>query len=323
MIPEFDQLRKENSRWYRRFAGNSRELMSLLAAFRNAGLSVRGLVARRVSNAGQLSMQAGVIEKAVSDSNAGASDQSAIVSEVTRTIEELQTTFNRTEKIARDVFTVSEQALNKGREGNASVQDAQSSMLTIWRTSDAARAQMTALEDLSAQIARVVKSLEQIADNSQMLAINASIEAAEAGEAGRGFAVVASEIQELAVQSVNATRNIRSFLQQIADTADKAIRMTDVSQQAVVANGQNSLTSMEELLRALIQVLDSNNQHADQISRTVTEQSVAISQISQAVDHVFENSQQSARSLTELLKAVAELNRTRDEFEKLAAEYQV
>jgi methyl-accepting chemotaxis protein len=320
VLTEFDTLESENQKWYLRFSGNSSEIKTLIDALRDAGLSIRALVAKLVSNAHNLSRQADVVQKSADHSNSSASNQSAIVEQVSQTIASLNSTFKRTEQLARDVFTVSEQAVRKGHEGRESVTHTRGTMGTIMKTAEAARVQLTSLSDLSNHIERVVKSLEQIADNSQMLAINASIEAAEAGEAGKGFAIVATEVQELAIQSVKSTQNIRSFLQQIADTAEKAIRLTEESQSSV-HEGQTSLLRMEKVLQSLTEVLDSNNQRADQISRTVGEQSSAISQISFAVEHVLENSQEGNQNVSELLKAVEELNMTRSEFEKLASEY--
>lgn len=322
VINDFDNLEASEQKGYTRFTRGSYEIITLLCSFREAGVSIRNLVANLSSNAQKLSTQASIIKKAARHSSNSAADQSTIVEEVSQTIESLLNTFTRTEKIANDVYTVSEQAVRKGAEGNAAVKGAQTSMKTIIATTDAARTQMTSLDDLSNQIAQVVKSLEQIANKSQMLAINASIEAAEAGETGKGFAVVAQEVQELAIQSAQSTQNIRSFLQQIADTASKAIKITEDSQIAVT-QGQSSISGMEKVLHSLTQVLDSNNQHADQISRTVAEQSSAISQISYAVTHVLENSQKGTMNGGKLLAAVNELNRTRAEFERLVSEYAV
>ncbi|MBN2529012.1 MAG: methyl-accepting chemotaxis protein [Deltaproteobacteria bacterium] len=322
VLPEFDRMESENQKWFFRITGNSREMRSLISALRDAGMTIRSLIGNLVVNARKLSAQADLIQNAADHSRTGASNQSAIVAEVSKTIDSLQNKFKSTEKIAKDVFAVSEQAVRKGQEGSIAVRGTLNSMKSSLKTTEAARLQLTALADVSNQIALVVKALEDIADNSQMLAINASIEAAEAGEAGRGFAVVAAEVQELAVQSGKSTQNIRNFLQQIAETATLAIKLTEENQRSV-EQGQISLGRMEKVLQSLTGVLDSNNQHADQIARTVAEQSVAIAEISTAVGHVLENSQASSQSVAELLSAVEELKITRQIFDDLAAEYKV
>ncbi|MBN2339970.1 MAG: methyl-accepting chemotaxis protein [Deltaproteobacteria bacterium] len=322
VITEFDQMEEKQQKGGNRLARGAKEIVILLQTLREAGVSIRTLVSQLSSNASKLSSQADIVEAAANDSNTSATNQSSIVSEVSNTIDSLQDAFKRTEQIAVDVFTVSQQAVRKGAEGRDAVHDAQNSMKDIIVATETARTQLNSLSDLSNQIVEVVKSLEQIADNSQMLAINASIEAAEAGEAGKGFAVVASEVQELAIQSAKSTQHIRSFLQQIGDTAKKAVQLTDDGQLAVT-RGQESISGMETVLHSLTQVLDSNNRHADQISRTIAEQSSSISQISYAISHVLENSQQSAQNVMKLMKAVDELNRTRAEFEKLVSEYQM
>ena len=299
-----------------------REVIKLKTACRDIGISIRSLVAKMTANGRRLSEQAEAIQDAAASSQSAASDHSAIVEEVSATIDSLQQTFQRTEKISRDVYTVSEQAVRKGREGADSMRDAQTTMQSILKGSEAARNEMSNLANLSSQIEAVVKSLEQIADNSQMLAINASIEAAEAGEAGKGFAVVATEVQELAVQSARATQDIRTFLQQMADTAGRSIRMTETNRNAI-EDGQASLMRMEKVLTSLIQVLDSNSKHVDQISKTVNEQSSSISQISVAVSHALENAQAGNRSVSTLTNAVKVLNESCAEFEKLRAEYKV
>ncbi|MBN2804416.1 MAG: cache domain-containing protein [Deltaproteobacteria bacterium] len=321
-ISGFDKMEQEELRGITRFNRGAKEIIVLLCSFRDVGLSIKSLLEKLNSNAARLSAQAKIIEDAANFSNNSAMDQLTMVEEVSRTIESLQKTFKRTEKIADDVVSVSQEAVRKSAEGNVAVKNARNSMNTIMETGHAARQQMSSLDALSNQIELVVKSLEEIANTSQILAINASIEASQSGEAGKGFAVVAKEIGDLAVQSAGSTQNIRSFLQQIADTARKAIEMTEDSQLAV-SEGQRSIAGMEQILNSLTRVLDSNNQHADQIAQTVPEQSSAITQISNAVDHVLQSSHEITSNVSTLMNTAEELNLTQKDLEILVSEYKV
>lgn len=206
---------------------------------------------------------------------ATAAEQSATVTEVSSTIGELTETSAAAAAFAKEVVTTSGDVLAKGEQGMEAVKEAQ-----------------TILELIS-QVGEIVEAIRDFAGQSNLLAVNARVEAAKAGEQGKGFAVVAAEIRTLAEQSKESAQKIW-----------KAVSRAE--------QGRRSLEQAIERMRNLLSALGNSSDKARQIAATVGQQSAGIEQISEAMNNVAEGGRAAAAATDQVEQSVLALRAIAD-----------
>lgn len=225
----------------------------------------------------QVQMQTDAVSKIVKDMSitsreaaASAEEQASAVTQVSSAVEEIHQMSQNTASTSRDVANVAGKALSQGQEGLISVKEVLQVMDRMAQTSD------------------FVEIVNQVAEQSNLLAFNAGIEAAKAEEYGRGFAIVASEVRNLAEQSKQAAKKIRESIQ-------------------YTTKGQNAIKSTNALIIELGNVLEEASEKARQISGAAVQQSAGIKQISDAMVNLIQNGKHSALTSQQIRKAADEL----------------
>jgi methyl-accepting chemotaxis protein len=163
--------------------------------------------------------------------------------------------------------------------------------------------QILRLNEKNSEIANIVESVNELAEQSNLLAVNASIEAAKAGEHGRGFSVVASEVRDLAKQSKGATQQIRALLSEIERESGRAVSSTGEALKRT-KEGQADIESVQDVLQQLADALEMTADKARQIFGSNTQQAAGIEQISTAMESVTQGGQDSAAGARQLEEAV-------------------
>jgi len=165
------------------------------------------------------------------------------------------------------------------------------------------------LGEASQQISKVVVLIDQIALKTNMLAVNASIEAAKAGEEGRGFAVVAEEVGALAAQSATATKEIERIVTTIQRETSEVVEAMEASTEQVVAGTQQ----VESARKSLAQIVQSS-QKVNELFQSISGATVSQVQTSQAVKALMQNlatmsqkSSQTSRNVSEALQQTVDV----------------
>ncbi|MBS1810007.1 MAG: HAMP domain-containing protein [Acidobacteria bacterium] len=209
--------------------------------------------------------------------------------------------------------TVAQQSLANARQGAKAVQDTIRGMNRIREQVQETSSQLKRLGDSSQEIGEIVQIIDEISDQTSILALNASIQAATAGDAGRGFAVVAEEIEHLAERSSQATAKIASLVKTIQLGTNEVISAMENNTREVIEGSQlawqagQSLTEIETVSARLADLIQS----ISQASRKQTESSATLSKAMSDISHIIQETtsgiQQSAVTVNSLSTLADEL----------------
>jgi len=248
-------------------------------------------------------------ERVTSASNAAQSTSNELLAATKIQSAEIQDANSAVLEMAKSMKTVSASALESARVANASLEAAQKGAAQKKQTSK----RIKRLGESSQEIGEIVELISDITEQTNVLALNAAIQAASAGEAGRGFSVVAEEVQRLAERSGEATKQIAAIVKTIQTDTNDAVAAMEHSTQGVVegaklsdAAGQalNEISSVSQDLARLIQVISSDTQAQADIATKVAD---SMQDILRITGQTTTSTQQTAVSIGELTELASEL----------------
>ncbi len=271
-------------------------LVSILAIV--AGLAIatflgRGITRQLQESAGLLSSSAAEILATTTQLAAGATETNTAVSETTTTVEEVKQTAQLASEKARQVLDSAQRAAEASHSGQQSVDDALEGMRHIQTQMEAIAESIVQLSEQSQSIGEIILVVSNLAEQSNLLAVNAAIEATRAGEQGKGFAVVAQEVKSLAEQSKQATNQVRSILADIQKATGSAVLATEQGNKAVDAGVKQS-TDAGEVIRMLAEGVAEAADAATQIAASSHQQMVGMDQVALAMENIKQASSQNA-----------------------------
>jgi methyl-accepting chemotaxis protein len=216
----------------------------------------------------------------------------------------------------------SNQASETARSGSEIVMQTINGMERIsTRVRDAAKT-VESLGTRSDQIGQIIGTIEDIADQTNLLALNAAIEAARAGEQGRGFAVVADEVRALAERTTRATREIGEMIKAIQNETRGAVAAIEDGVEEVEKGTASSVQSGKALEMILAQVSDVAMQ-VNQIATAAEEQTATTSQITTNITQITSIVQQTSHGATETAASSSVLSREAAELQRLVGQFQL
>jgi methyl-accepting chemotaxis protein len=216
---------------------------------------------------------------------AAASQQADSVSDITTTIEELNEVGVQNVEKAEGIIQIAEQSEQISQDGQRDVVAAIEGIDRLRQQVELIAAKILDLTERTQQIGEIITSVNEIAEQSKLLALNASIEAAKAGEHGRGFAVVALEIRTLAEQSKQATQQVRSILGEIQKATHSAALVTEEGSKSA-SDGSAKVRRIGERLGQLVYVITQTTRAARQITGAMRQQSIGLEQIARAMKQI-------------------------------------
>jgi methyl-accepting chemotaxis protein len=298
------------------------EVGQLSASFAEMQRRMREMIKRLNDGVTTMSSNSAQIGATAKEYATTVSEQATSVAQVTTTIEEIKHTSRSVEALSEEVVAAAEQAVSGGLEGRQAITLAVAAMDAI---SERVSGIATKILGLSAQtnaIGLIVDTVKELAEQSNLLAVNASIEAAKAGEQGRGFSVVASEVRSLAEQSKRATQQIRGILAEIQKATQTVVMATEDGSKRV-EDGVRLINSVNLLTEELSKALEQSAMKARQITGAASQQAVGVSQISTSMDAINRVGKETAKGITQLEQAVRELNRFSHELQQAGEQYRL
>ncbi|KVW94802.1 methyl-accepting chemotaxis protein [Thiobacillus denitrificans] len=221
----------------------------------------------------------------------GAAETATAVSETTATVEEVKQTAQLASQKARFVSDSAQKASQVSQRGSKSVEEAIQGMNRIQEQMESIAESIVRLSEQSQAIGEIIATVNDLAEQSNLLAVNAAIEAAKAGEQGKGFAVVAQEVKSLAEQSKQATGQVRTLLGDIQKATSAAVLATEQGNKAVEA-GVRQTGETGEAIRLLAESINEAAQAATQIAASSQQQMVGMDQVAQAMENIKQASVQ-------------------------------
>jgi methyl-accepting chemotaxis protein len=282
---------------------------------RELNLEIRDVVAVLASSAGE-------IMTTVSELASSSSETASSVSETNATVQEVRQTTDLTSQKSRQVYDSSHKSVQVARSGQQSVEEAIGGMRGIDERMGFIAERIVNLSEQSQAIGDIIATVNDLAEQSNLLAVNAAIEAAKAGEHGKGFAVVAQEVKNLATQSKQATAQVRSILGVIQKATTAAVLATEQGSKAVEAGVRQS-GAAGEVIRQLAASIEESSNATLQIVTSTQEQSIGMDQIAIAVQSINQASSQNLEGSRQIEAAARSLYDLNQKLQLLVSRYRV
>jgi PAS domain S-box-containing protein len=247
---------------------------------------------------------------------AGATETATAVSQTTTTVEEVRQTMQVSVQKAESVSENAQKSIKTTQSGNKAVEDLIDGIHHIQERVESIAESIVKLSEQGQAISEIIATVNDIADQTNLLAVNAAIEAAKAGEQGKGFAVVAQEIKSLAEQSKQATTRVRTILGDIQKGTSAAVMATEQGSKAVESSITQS-TVAGESIRILTDSVTAAAQAATQITMSNRQQTAGIDQVASAMENIKQTSAQNAASTKQAETAAQNLHELAQKLMKL------
>ncbi|MDP1683002.1 MAG: methyl-accepting chemotaxis protein [Burkholderiales bacterium] len=298
------------------------EVGTLARTFREMVMKLRQTTRELNEGVGVLASSSSEILATTTQVAAGAAETAAAVSETTATIEEVKQTAQLASLKAKYVSDSAQKVAQVSQAGRKSVDDTIQGMQRIQEQMESIAESIVRLSEQSQSIGEIIATVNDLAEQSNVLAVNAAIEAARAGEQGKGFAVVAQEVKSLAEQSKQATTQVRLILGDIQKATSAAVLATEQGNKAVEA-GVKQTGETGESIRLLAESIHEAAQAATQIAASSQQQMVGMDQVAQAMENIKQASVQNVAGTKQAEVAAQGLHELGVRLKQLATQYKV
>jgi methyl-accepting chemotaxis protein len=244
------------------------------------------------------------------------------VAETTTTVEEVKQAAQMNSQKAKDVSDSAQKAAQVSLAGRKSVEETVEGMNRIRQQMEAIAESTVQLSEQSQAIGEIVDTVNDLAEQSNLLAVNAAIEAAKAGEQGKGFAVVAQEVKTLAEQSKQATAQVRKILSDIQKGIGAAVLTTEQGTKAV-EGGVNQSLAAGDSIRLLSESIAESAHAAAQIAASTQQQLVGMDQVALAMENIKQGGAQNAAATKQAEAAAQNLHDLGQKLKQLVGQYKL
>jgi methyl-accepting chemotaxis protein len=303
---------------------NKREddISKIFRGFNRSISAVRKLVEQVIHNVEQTTAIAAHISSASSQMAATSEEQSAQIAEIASNVETMARSVHENSLHATQMNKLTKQTGDNALQGAHVVGSAIEKIQHIAAVVNDATTIVSKLGDSSAQIGEIVQVIEEIADQTNLLALNAAIEAARAGEQGRGFAVVADEVRKLAERTATATKQISQTIKQIQHDTENAVHG--------MKNGNTEVQEGLSLARQAGDALDNIVRGTQEVQQMVQASTLAMEQqssnseeISKSIDQIAASVEETTASLSEIAHSTETLRALTESLQNLVSQFDI
>lgn len=297
-------------------------LVELGESLNSTTANLKGMIFKTRETADQLNLASNEIMATAQQQASAISQQAAAVNETSTTIAEVRQTTEQANDRARLVSEMAEKSLNTSEQGLDAIQKTTSGMSYVKEQVELIAETILTLSEQTQQIGEIIASVNDIAKQSNLLALNAAMEAARAGEAGKGFAVVAGEVRSLAEQSRAATAKVRDILGEIQKAANNAVMVTEEGTKRAESGEQQAHLAGDAIatIRAQVQQVA---QAAQQIAASSGQQLAGMEQINTAMANINQAAIQNEAGTRQVEVSAQNLNELSEQLTELVKQYRL
>jgi methyl-accepting chemotaxis protein len=279
-----------------------------LLSVTGAGVLITRSLSRQIgSSVGQIQSSSTELQAAANEQATATKEQATAMSEISITISELLATSRQIAESSQRVAHVAGQTAAAARSGDATVTTAHDSIATIRRQVDLIVNHMLEMAGKAQQIGAVLDIVAELAEQTNILAINATIEAAGANEAGKRFAVVADEIRKLAGRVAGSTKDIRGLIEEVRSSVNTTIMSTESGSKSVDA-GARQFSDVAAAFREIAELVSTTSEAAREIELSTKQQTTAVEQVNVAITGAAQATKETEASSGQTLQTAAELS---------------
>lgn len=298
------------------------EIGRLARAFNEMIASLRELALQTREVTESLNSAASEVLATTQQQASASKQQAAAVQQITSTVEEISQSSVQVSERARDVATAAQNMSASGTEGLQSVHQTSEAMEAIREQAETVAETVVALSERTQAIGAIIATVNDIAEQSNLVALNAAIEAADARDEGRRFAVVAGEIKNLADQAKEATGQVRSILEEIQKGINNSVMLTEEAVKRVEM-GREKTRSAEGSIHRMANNIQENVAAFQQIVGATNQQQIGLEQVTHALHEIRQASQQSAAATRELETAAGNFTDLGQQLRRVVEKYKV
>ncbi|MFZ2990428.1 MAG: methyl-accepting chemotaxis protein [Ideonella sp.] len=283
---------------------------------------LRSLVAQVQGTAARVTETTQQVENTSTELLAASTEQLREIRETGESVLQMASRINQVSAQAQQTADVARQSLDAATSGRKAVADTIGGMNTLREQIQETSKRIKRLGESSQEIGEITELISDITEQTNVLALNAAIQAASAGEAGRGFSVVAEEVQRLAERSADATRQIAALVKTIQTDTQDAVAAMEQSTQGVVQNAQLSdaagtaLSDIDRVTRQLSSLIED-------ISSEARSEADSANVVAANIQHIFAVTEQTGEGTRSTAQMVHDLSRTADELRQSVDRFKI
>lgn len=284
--------------------------------------TLHGIIVQVRDNTYRVASATNQLNATASQMACGVEEQSAQAIEVEASVQQMTSAIVSNSEHANKTAAIAEAATEKARTGALAMQEMKTEIKALVKAADQTGEIFHQLSGRAEQIGQVVQMINDIADQTNLLALNAAIEAARAGEQGRGFAVVADEVRKLAERTASATKDIELTIRAIQDDVEEAEKAMQTST-AHVAHGEEATERTEQALQEIVEAVSGAMDNVRQIATASEEMSAGAEEITKNVESITLVTRESAGGADEIRQTAETLNQETLELSSLVGRFQL
>ncbi|MGM0951547.1 MAG: methyl-accepting chemotaxis protein [Pseudomonadota bacterium] len=287
------------------------EFGNLMAAFGTMVTNLRDLIKEIDTGSSSIASSSEELSAVTKETRQGVSDQQDQTDQVATAMNEMVATVNEVAKSAESAFNAAQNASQKSGDGEAAVSETLSFVTDLNTEIGNVMTQLRGLQSDTQNIATVLDVIKSVAEQTNLLALNAAIEAARAGEQGRGFAVVADEVRSLAQRTQSSASEIETLITNLVTSAESSVTTMEGGTRLAEQTLERA-ESAGGTIREMAEAVEEIRQYNSQIATAAEEQASVAEDINQNVTRIRDVGEQSAASTEQVSGASEELARLAD-----------